>query len=78
MIQVVLKNRANGEIWRYKTDIITFLGIMLVKTNQMSTKKEEKYLRISRHIAVIFIPVFSFIFVIMFFGIGLIQTSLNK
>merc|ERR1711894_821418 len=49
-----------------------------LETNQMTTKKEEKYLRISRHIAVIFIPVFSFIFVIMFFGIGLIQTSLNK
>lgn len=59
-------------------NIKTFLGIMFVKTNQITTKKEEKYLRISRHVAVIFIPVFSFIFVIMFFGIGLIQTSLNK
>ena len=40
--------------------------------------KDEKHLRIAKHIAVIFIPIFSCIFVILFFGIGLFQTSLNK
>merc|ERR1740123_2151007 len=38
-----------------------------LETKQISTKKQEKYLKLSRHVAVIFIPVFSCIFVILFF-----------
>ena len=47
-------------------------------TVQTSKKKTEKCVRILNQFARIFIPVFSCIFVILFFSTGLIQTYLNK
>ena len=48
------------------------------KTEPDKIRRNQKKLRITQHLAVYFLPVFSLLFIFIFFVVGLTNSSLNQ